>query len=75
MPGYREFRFYSPQLDTEAARLSMVDGQGREYFAVIDAGSGRGYRERREAALSRIEDAIMAGEPPGEVARAPLDAH
>lgn len=66
MSGYREFRFYSPQLDTEAARLSMVDAHGREYFTVISTES-RGYRDRRERALIAIEDAIAAGEPPGEI--------
>lgn len=67
MSGYREFRFWSPQRDADAARLSMVDGQGREYFTIIEIESGKRWRERKDAALTAIEDAIMAGEPPGEV--------
>lgn len=67
MSGYREFRFYSLQLDADAVRLSMVDGQNREYFTIVGAVSGRSWRERREAALTAIEAAIMAGELPGEV--------
>lgn len=67
MPGYREFRFFCPFRDGEAVRLSMVDDHGREYFAIVGAEPSRGYRDRREQALTAIEDAIMAGQPPGEI--------
>lgn len=69
MSGFREFRFYSPSLDAEAVRLSMVDDQNREFFTILGAASGKGWRERRDAALTAIEDAIMAGDPPGEIRR------
>lgn len=67
MSGYREFRFFCPFRDGEAVRLSTVDGQNREFFTIINAESGKRWRERKDAALTAIEDAIMAGEPPGEV--------
>ena len=45
----------------------MVDARGQEYYAIVPADEGKRWRERREAALLVIEDAIVAGEPPGEV--------
>lgn len=68
--GYREFRFFSTWLDAEAARLSMVDDRGQEYYALVPATEGRRWREDRDAALERIEAAMAAREPPGEVKNA-----
>ncbi len=51
----------------EAARLSMVDEQGREYFTIVVVDQGRRWRERRDAALTAVEDAIMSGAEPGEI--------
>lgn len=65
---YRVFRFYSPELDSEAARISMVDERNREYYRIVPAIGGREWREAREAALDRIEAAILRGDEPGEVA-------
>lgn len=67
MSVYREFRFFSPLDDAESVRLSVADDQGREYFAIIEAGYGKRWRERRNTALGTIEDAIEAGLPPGEI--------
>lgn len=67
MSAYREFRFYSPSHDAEVARLSMADDGGREYFAIVVVAAGKGWRERREEALTAIDDAVAAGAPPGEV--------
>lgn len=68
MPGaYSEFRFWSPVLDAEAVRISMQGGQGTEYFMIIKADDGRRYREKRDEALSMIEEAIEAGLEPGQV--------
>jgi hypothetical protein len=59
-------RYWSPILGCEAARLSMANDRGSEYFTIIEAG-GRGWREAREKALGRIEAAIEAEKEPGEV--------
>lgn len=73
MSGYRAFRFYSPDLDAEAVRLSMADGLGREFFAIVPSSIGRRWRECRDAALDAIEGAIDAGDQPGEVRVAEQD--
>ena len=67
MRDYREYRFFSPLLDAPAARLSTTDDRGREYYAIIEAGYGKRWRELRNTALDTIEDAIEAGLPPGEI--------
>lgn len=68
MAGYREFRFWSPLLGCDAARISMVDAQNQEHFAIIAADApGSVYRERRQKACEAIDAAISAGRDPGEV--------
>lgn len=67
MSGYREFVYWSPTLGRKAARLSMVDSRGGEFFAVVPADDVALYRKRRAEALDAIELAIAVGEPPGEV--------
>jgi hypothetical protein len=68
MSGYREIHFFSMELDADAVRLSLADDDGREYYAIVLADVvGRGWRERREAALIAIDDAIAAKMPPGKV--------
>lgn len=67
MNGYREFRFFSPDLDSEAVRLSMANEAGQEYYAIVPSSSGRSWRQCRDEALDAIEMAIAAGDPPGEV--------
>lgn len=65
--GYRELRYYSMQHDAEVARLSLADDRGQEYYAVIEVANGQRWRERREAALCAVDDAIVRGDEPGEV--------
>lgn len=65
MRAYREQHFWSIALDSEAARLSMADSQGREYFTIVSRGTD--YREVKERALDAIEAAISKGDEPGEV--------
>jgi hypothetical protein len=67
MSGYREMLFWSPLLGSQAARLSMTDARGREFFAIVARESGKVWRERREDVLLAIEDAIARGDQPGEV--------
>src|SRR5258708_3153852 len=65
---YNEYRYYSPILDAEAARLSIVNRHGDEYFAVVPCGDeGKVWRERREGVLSKVYAAMLSGHAPGEV--------
>ena len=64
----REFRYFCPFRDCEIVRLSTADAEGREYYALIEASEGKRWREEREVALERLEEAIHHGWPPGEVA-------
>ncbi len=67
MSAYTEHRFYSSELDADAVRLSMADERGAEYFAIVEGGSGKAWRGRREMALDAIGNAIRQGWPPGMV--------
>jgi hypothetical protein len=67
MSTYQEFRHYSISRGGDAVRISVPDRDGQEYFAIIDAGYGKDYRERRDRALDRIEDAMARRAEPGEV--------
>lgn len=67
MSVYTEYRFWSPMLGTDAARLSMGDGKGGEFFMVIPCEGGKAYRASRAAALEAISTAISLGLDPGEV--------
>lgn len=65
--GYSEYRYWSPVLGCEAARVSLFDHHGREFFMIIEAEDGRGYRQRRDTAVEAIMTAIDMGLDPGEV--------
>lgn len=65
---FSEFEFYSPMLDAQAVRLSVPDGCGGEYYAIVaKPAAGKSFRELRERALSAIQAAIDSGLDPGEV--------
>jgi hypothetical protein len=64
---YSEFRFWSPMMNCEAARLSMWDKNGGEFFVHVPTDEGRRWRERRNRALDVIQQAITDGLQPGEV--------
>ena len=49
--------------------VSIVDKHGKEFFQIVTR-DGKGYRERREAAIEACLGAIDAGCDPGEVRRA-----
>lgn len=68
MSVYREYRFFSPALDADAVRLSVVDDRGLEYFAIVPvAPPGRRWREWRDEVLGRLDEAVALGATPGEV--------
>jgi hypothetical protein len=68
---YASFRFYSAELDAEAVRISVADERGAEYFAIVEAGSGKRWLERRDTALDAIQYAMQSGWPAGCVAVMP----
>jgi hypothetical protein len=65
--AYREFRFWSPMLGANAARISVPDERNAEHFAIIVANSGKELREARSRALDAIMAHIEAGYAAGEV--------
>lgn len=67
MSTYTEYRAYSPIIDAEQVRLSMYDDRGGEFFALVPAAGAKKWRERKDAALDAIMDAMDAGALPGEV--------
>lgn len=62
------FTAYSPTTDSDLTRVSVADDRGAEFFAFIEAGLGKSYRERKEAAVAAIVQYIEDGGEPGEVA-------
>ena len=68
MPSYSEYKYFSPILGVDSARLSMQDKHGREHFAIIPLdGTGKLNRLLRRKALDTIYDHIENGSEPGEV--------
>jgi hypothetical protein len=66
MHHWHERVYWSVSHDAEVSRLSGFDDHAREHWMIVEA--GKGYRDRREEALLKIQDAIEAGHEPGEVA-------
>ena len=65
MITWSERTYYSMDLDCQVSRVSGFDDHHQEHWLVIEI--GRGYRDRRAAAVERIMASIEAGDPPGEV--------
>jgi len=65
MITWSERTYYSMDLDCQVSRVSGFDDHHQEHWMEVEA--GRGYRERREAAVQRIMESIEGGDPPGEV--------
>lgn len=57
--------FYSINVDCDMSRVSGFDDHHQEHWIVIE--HGKGYRERRNEALTRILESIEAGDPAGKV--------
>nr|WKF58815.1 hypothetical protein HUO10_003316 [Paraburkholderia busanensis] len=65
---YSEFRFWSPTLGCRAARVSMFNSNGAEFFCVVPMdGTGKQNKAERHKALEAIADAIENGSEPGVV--------
>ena len=73
MSVYHVFRYWSPTLGGDAARvmLQREDGKGGMlpgvWWKVVAVDGARGFRESRDRALDEIEAAIARGAEPGEV--------
>lgn len=65
MITWSERTHYSLALDCQVSRVSGFDEHHQEHWTVIE--TGRGYRDRRVAAVERIMASIEAGDPPGEI--------
>ena len=65
MITWSERTFYSMDLDCQVSRVSGFDDHHQEHWLVIE--TGRGYRDRRTAAVEKIMASIEAGDEPGEV--------
>jgi hypothetical protein len=64
---YVVFKFWSPILGGNAARISMVDGRGDEHFVIIPDDGGKRFVEAREKVLDRLSAAIDRGDEAGEL--------
>lgn len=65
MSHWTESVSYSLRHDCEMARISGFDDRSQEHYLYIE--TGRGFRDRREAAIERLMESIEAGEPAGEL--------
>ena len=65
MITWSERTFYSMDLDCQVSRVSGFDDHHQEHWLVIE--TGRGYRDRRTAAVERIMASSEAGDEPGEL--------
>lgn len=57
--------YFSVPHDCDVARISGFDDRSCEHWVIV--GAGKGYRERRDEALIKIQESIESGDPPGEV--------
>jgi hypothetical protein len=64
---YSEYSYWSPVLGCNAARVSMCDGRGSEYYRIVPRLSGKQYRELKAATLELLAAAIERGAEPGEL--------
>ena len=65
MTHWNERRYYSMDVDAEVSRVSGFDEHCQEHWMIVE--TGKGYRDRRNAAVDRIMVSIESGTAPGEV--------
>ncbi len=65
MVSWTDRVYYSVQVDAMVGRVSGFDDRSQEHWIIVE--HGKGYRERRTAAVERIMASIEAGDPVGEV--------
>lgn len=66
---YSILRYWSIAHCCKVARVSLADEHGQEYFATVPMLHLRStsYRERLDAVLDQVQDAIERRDAPGEV--------
>lgn len=65
MISWSERRRYSAAHDCEMARITGFDDHHQGHWMMIE--TGKGYRDRRNETVLRIQDSIDAGDPAGKV--------
>lgn len=60
-------RFWSPTLGSDAARVSMFDAHGREFYMIVPDEGGQAWRDRRDTCVEALATAIDMNLDPGEV--------
>ncbi len=65
MTHWDDVKMYSIFHDCEMARINGYDRHGLAHWVEIP--TGKGYRDRRNEALEKIQESIEAGDPAGEV--------
>jgi hypothetical protein len=69
MASWQEVRFYDAYIDGDAVRVSGFSDRGGEFWSRLPlAPGGRSRVKQRHKTLAAIEEAIIAGHEPGEVA-------
>jgi hypothetical protein len=69
---WSQLRYYDPEIDAEAVRISGFDGRGGEFWRSVPlCAAGKSRLEQRNAVLDEIENAIALADrglrQPGEV--------
>jgi hypothetical protein len=62
-----EFFYWSPVLGADAARISMANEDGAEYFVIIEKVDGVQWRNDKQEAIEALQRAIDEEREPGEV--------
>lgn len=68
--SYNQLTYYDPGLDGQAICYIGYSGQGSYTIRALLAPAGRKRRAQKEEMLVRLEVAIRADQPPGEVSMA-----
>lgn len=66
--NHSEFTSWSPTYGCEVARISVVNANNEEYFAIIPTDPPKGrFRDLRNKAVDKLNEAIGLGIEPGEI--------
>lgn len=65
MITWNDRSYFSLQHDEDVSRVSGWDNNHQEFW--LEILTGKGYAKRREEALLKIQEAIEAGDLPGQV--------
>ena len=65
--GYAEYRYWDVNLDSYAARVSMADDRGSEFYMIVPKSNPKTFRREVSRAVEAIAMAIEQGCNPGRV--------